>query len=74
MFGISKAVLYFIAGAAFWEAFVHIDLQLLGMVPFKAWGYTITPQLNMVIVLGAIALCVFLVAVARRMACDCERE
>ncbi len=73
MFGI-RSVLYFIAGLAFWEAVSHIHLQLLGLIPLRMWGMTITPQANMIIVLSAFALSAFLIAVARQMSCDCMDE
>lgn len=69
-----KSILYFISGAAFWEAIAHIHLQLLGMIPFTVFGVLITPSVNMMIILFAFALSAFLVAVASRLSCDCYEE
>lgn len=45
--------LYFLAGAAFWEALIHVSLHFSGALPLNYWGYTITPTNNMYIIIIA---------------------
>lgn len=72
MAAISEAIMYFISGAAFWNALVHIQVQLLGRIPFKLWGYLITPQVNMTIIICSLMLSCLLFIIARTLSCRCE--
>lgn len=69
-----KNVLYFLAGAAFWEALVHIGLHFYGLLPLSVMGYTITPAYNLYVIVGSLVLCVGLLWLARCSHCSGQKE
>ncbi len=64
---------YFIAGALFWEALVHISLQFSGALPFTYWGVTMTQNTNLFVIGSAAIFClVFLFLGKRSGGCGCS--
>ena len=61
-------ILMFLAGAAFWEALVHLSLQYSGLLPLDYYGFTLTTSYNMFAIGGAALLSVVLLW----FACRCE--
>ncbi len=71
-------VLYFLAGAAALHTISHIWLAYSGLLPLVAWGFTVTPQANNIIIAVSALLTLGLLYLAKsdgRGACHCfEKE
>ncbi len=67
-----KHFLYFLSGAAAWEALGHLMLQFGNVLPFTLWGITITHQLNNIIIAVAGVISIGLLFIAKSGQCDCS--
>ncbi len=66
---------YFLAGASFWEALVHISLQFSGVLPVTYWGVTITNNVNFFAIGSAIILCLIFLFLAKTFGgCTCGKS
>jgi len=64
---------YFLAGATFWEALVHLTLQTANALPVTYWGVTVTNNVNYFIIGSSAILCiVFLLLAKKSGACGCQ--
>lgn len=65
-------VLYFLAGAAFWEALIRLEYHFSGSLPRSHWGVIVSSANNLYFLGGALLLSGLLLILARghRM-CKC---
>lgn len=68
----SKCLFVFLAGAAFMHTLGHISLMFAHLLPLMAFGITLTPNLNYVIIGISLALTVLFLYMASRNECDCR--
>jgi len=65
-------ILYFFAGAAFWNALTHVFVHYAGVLPLTVWGYTITSSNNPVFIGVSAGICLLALLAARTVGnCAC---
>lgn len=65
-----KHFMYFLAGAAAWEAFGHVLIHFSNKLPIDIFGITLTQQLNTIIIVVAGVISVGLLIAARGGNCE----
>ncbi len=68
----SKCLFVFLAGAAFMHTIAHISLMFAHLLPLTAFGITVTPHLNYVIIAISFLLTLFFLYGASRNECACR--
>jgi hypothetical protein len=66
-----KCLFVFLAGAAVWDAYVHLMLALTNQ-SIRIWGVTLSQNLNYLFAGGAIVIGALLLYLAYNARCECE--
>ena len=66
--------LYFLAGAAAWEAHGHLMLHFGNVLPINLWGFTLTQQVNTIIIAVAGIISIGLLFIAKSRKCNCAHN
>ncbi len=56
-----KEIAKFFAGGFTWETIVHVAIGVNGLTPITIFGFTITPELNNILIVFPAVITIFLV-------------
>lgn len=68
----SKCLFVFLAGVAFMHTIGHVSLMVTNLLPLTAFGITVTPNLNYVIIAISLVLTLLFLYMASRRECGCR--